>query len=134
MKKVFDDPAMQERFEKALALYETVRLVIAAKVDMSNPTEVINQLSAIQGVQASASQAKAMFTYLTDKFTARKLSMLDMESKGAMEKKAILNSEVGDVSFWNEVSELNLKQMSYQIEILRSALSYLKSEMQNLNN
>lgn len=134
MKKVFDDPAMQERFEKALALYETVRLVISAKVDMSNPQEVINQLSAIQSVQASASQAKAMFTYLTDKFTARKLSVLDMESKGAMEKKAILNSEVGDVSFWNEVSELNLKQMSYQIEILRSALSYLKSEMQNLNN
>ena len=134
MKKIFDDPAMQERFEKALALYETVRLVISAKVDMSNPQEVINQLSAIQSVQASASQAKAMFTYLTDKFTARKLSVLDMESKGAMEKKAILNSEVGDVSFWNEVSELNLKQMSYQIEILRSALSYLKSEMQNLNN
>jgi hypothetical protein len=134
MKKVFDDPAMQERFEKALALYETVRLVISAKVDMSNPQEVINQLSAIQGVQASASQAKAMFTYLTDKFTARKLSVLDMESKGAMEKKAILNSEVGDVSFWNEVSELNIKELHYQIEMLRSALSYCKSEMQNLNN
>lgn len=134
MKKVFDDPAMQKRFEKALALYETVRTVIATKVDMSNPQEVINQLSAIQGVQASASQAKAMFTYLTDKFTARKLSVLDMESKGAMEKKAILNSEVGDVSFWNEVSELNIKELHYQIEILRSALSYLKSEMQNLNN
>ena len=134
MKKVFDDPAMQERFEKALALYETVRLVISAKVYMSNPQEVINQLSAIQGIQASASQAKAMFTYLTDKFTARKLSVLDMESKGAMEKKAILNSEVGDVSFWNEVCELNIKELHYQIEILRSALSYLKSEMQNLNN
>jgi hypothetical protein len=134
MKKVFDDPAMQERFEKALALYETVRTVIATKVDMSNPTEVINQLSAIQGVQASASQAKAMFTYLTDKFTARKLSMLDMESKGAMEKKAILNSEVGDVSFWNEVCELNIKELHYQVEMLRSALSYCKSEMQNLNN
>jgi hypothetical protein len=134
MKKVFDDPAMQERFEKALALYETVRLVISAKVDMSNPQEVINQLSAIQSVQASASQAKAMFTYLTDKFTARKLSVLDMESKGAMEKKAILNSEVGDVSFWNEVCELNIKELHYQVEMLRTALSYLKSEMQNLNN
>jgi hypothetical protein len=134
MKKVFDDPAMQERFEKALALYETVRLVISAKVDMSNPQEVINQLSAIQGVQASASQAKAMFTYLTDKFTARKLSVLDMESKGAMEKKAILNSEVGDVSIWNELCELNIKELHYQIEMLRSALSYCKSEMQNLNN
>ena len=134
MKKVFDDPAMQERFEKALALYETVRLVISAKVYMSNPQEVINQLSAIQGIQASASQAKAMFTYLTDKFTARKLSVLDMESKGAMEKKAILNSEVGDVSFWNEVCELNIKELHYQVEMLRSALSYCKSEMQNLNN
>jgi hypothetical protein len=134
MKKVFDDPAMQERFEKALAMYETVRLVISTKVDMSNPQEVINQLSAIQGIQSTASQAKAMFTYLTDKFTARKLSILDMESKGAMEKKAILNSEVGDVSFWNEVCELNIKELHYQVEILRSALSYCKSEMQNLNN
>ena len=134
MKKVFDDPAMQERFEKALAMYETVRLVISTKVDMSNPQEVINQLSAIQGIQSTASQAKAMFTYLTDKFTARKLSILDMESKGAMEKKAILNSEVGDVSFWNEVCELNIKELHYQVEILRSALSYAKSEMQNLNN
>lgn len=134
MKKVFDDPAMQERFEKALAMYETVRLVISTKVDMSNPQEVINQLSAIQGIQSTASQAKAMFTYLTDKFTARKLSILDMESKGAMEKKAILNSEVGDVSFWNEVCELNIKELHYQVEMLRSALSYCKSEMQNLNN
>ena len=134
MKKVFDDPAMQERFEKALAMYETVRLVISTKVDMSNPQEVINQLSAIQAVQSTASQAKAMFTYLTDKYTARKLSILDMESKGAMEKKAILNSEVGDVSFWNEVCELNIKELHYQVEILRSALSYSKSEMQNLNN
>jgi len=134
MKKVFDDPAMQERFERALAMYETVRLVISTKVDMSNPQEVINQLSAIQAVQSTASQAKAMFTYLTDKFTARKLSILDMESKGAMEKKAILNSEVGDVSFWNEVCELNIKELHYQVEMLRSALSYSKSEMQNLNN
>ena len=134
MKKVFDDPAMQERFEKALTMYETVRLVISTKVDMSNPQEVINQLSAIQGIQSTASQAKAMFTYLTDKFTARKLSILDMESKGAMEKKAILNSEVGDVSFWNEVCELNIKELHYQVEMLRSALSYCKSEMQNLNN
>lgn len=134
MKKLFDDPAMQERFEKALAMYETVRLVISTKVDMSNPQEVINQLSAIQAVQSTASQAKAMFTYLTDKYTARKLSVLDMESKGAMEKKAILNSEVGDVSFWNEVCELNIKELHYQVEMLRSALSYSKSEMQNLNN
>lgn len=134
MKKLFDDPAMQERFERALAMYETVRLVISTKVDMSNPQEVINQLSAIQAVQSTASQAKAMFTYLTDKYTARKLSVLDMESKGAMEKKAILNSEVGDVSFWNEVCELNIKELHYQIEMLRSALSYSKSEMQNLNN
>ena len=133
MKKVFDDPAMQERFEKALAMYETVRLVISTKVDMSNPQEVINQLSAIQAVQSTASQAKAMFTYLTDKYTARKLSILDMESKGAMEKKAILNSEVGDVSFWNEVCELNIKEMHYQVEILRSALSYCKAEITNLN-
>lgn len=133
MKKVFEDPGLQERFEKALVLYEGFRVILTNKVDMANPMEVINQLSAIQSVQASASQAKAMLTYLTDKYTARKLAVLDMENKGAMERKAILNSEVGDVSFWNEVCELNIKEMHYQIEILRSALSYCKAEITNLN-
>jgi hypothetical protein len=55
-----------------------------------------------------------------------------MEQKGALERKAILNSEVGDVSFWDNVSELLIKEMHYQVDILRSALSYSKSEMNNL--
>lgn len=75
-----------------------------------------------------------MFTYLTDKFTARKLSILDMESKGAMEKKAILNSEVGDVSFGTKSLSWISKTDVIPNRNFRSALSYLKSEMQNLNN
>jgi hypothetical protein len=129
MKKVFDDSNLQERFEKALSMHESVRKVLSNPVDMSNPTEVVSQLSAIQSIQSTAAQSKAMFTYLLDKYTARKLAVLDMETKGAMEKKAILNSEVGDVSFWDSVSELLIKEMHYQVDMLRSALSYAKSEM-----
>jgi hypothetical protein len=132
MKKIFDDAALQERFEKALAMHEQCRAVIANAVDMGNPSAVINQLSAIQSIQATAAQSKAMLTYLLEKFTARKLCVLDMEQKGALERKAILNSEVGDVSFWDNVSELLIKEMHYQVDILRSALSYSKSEMNNL--
>jgi hypothetical protein len=129
MKKVFDDSNLQERFEKALAMHESVRKVLSNQVDMSNPTEVVSQLSAIQSIQYTAAQSKSMFTYLLDKYTARKLSVLDMETKGAMEKKAILSSEVGDVSFWDNVSEYTIKEMHYQVDMLRSALSYAKSEM-----
>jgi hypothetical protein len=132
MKKIFDDAALQERFEKALAMHEQCRSVIANAVDMGNPSAVVNQLSAIQSIQATAAQSKAMLTYLLEKFTARKLCVLDMEQKGALERKAILNSEVGDVSFWDNVSELLIKEMHYQCDLLRSALSYSKSEMNNL--
>jgi len=133
MKKIFEEDALQERFEKALAMHESVRKVIANKVDMSNPMAVLNQLADIQSVQALAAQSKSMLTYLTEKFTLRKLTKLNMENMGAMEKKSVLSSEIGDVSFWDNVSELLIKEMHYQIDILRSALSYCKQEMNNLN-
>ena len=48
------------------------------------------------------------------------------------QKKAQLSAEIGDLSFWDNVCELLIKEMHYQIDILRSALSYHKSEMNNL--
>jgi hypothetical protein len=131
MKVLFSEPELQKAFEETLKQYESFREVIARKIDITNPTETLSKLSDIQNVQSMAATCKAKLGFLLEKYTVKKLRLID-ENKGAMEKKAQLSAEVGDLSFWDNVCELLIKEMHYQIDILRSALSYHKSEMNNL--
>lgn len=132
MKTLFKETELQKRFEDTLKSYETFRAVIAQKCDINDPIQVLNKLGDIQNIQYVAADCKAKFSFLLERYTVTKLPIIDESNKGAMEKKAILSAEVGDVSFWNDVCELLIKEMHYQIDILRSALSYHKSEMNNL--
>jgi hypothetical protein len=133
MKQVFQEEELQKRFDRAKEMHEEVRKAVAIQTDLSNPQSVLGALQAIVNVQSTAATSKAMFTYLLDKHTGKKVTALKDETLNAHEKKAILSSEIGDVLFYDNLSELLLKQMYYRMEALRSALSYLKSEMNNLN-
>lgn len=132
MKVLFSEPELQKAFEETLKQYESFREVIARKIDITNPLETLSKLSDIQNVQSMAADCKAKLGFLLEKYTVKKLRLID-ESKGAMEKKAQLSAEVGDLYFWDNVCELLIKEMHYQIDILRSALSYTKQELNNLN-
>lgn len=133
MREIFKDDVLNRKFEAAVSNYDAVRKVIANKIDMDNPVAVLKQMESIQSVQALAAHTKASFTYLCNKYALQKLPLLDQESgKNANEKKYILNAEMGDVLFYDEVMELLIKEMHYQVEILRSSLSYLKSEIEKL--
>lgn len=131
MKVLFKEPELQKAFEDTLKQYEIFRGIISRPVDITNPADTLSKLGDIQNVQSVAANCKAKFSYLLDKYTVKKLSVID-DNKGAMEKKAQLSAEIGDLSFWDNVCELLIKEMHYQIDILRSALSYHKSEMNNL--
>ena len=133
MRELFKDEVLNKKFEATISNYEAVRKVIAAKISMDNPIEVLKQMENIQSIQALAVHTKASLTYLCNKYALQKLPLLDQESgKNANEKKYILNAEMGDVLFYDEVMELLIKEMHYQVELLRSALSYLKTEIEKL--
>ena len=133
MRELFKDEVLNKKFEATISNYEAVRRVIAAKISMDNPIEVLKQMENIQSIQALAAHTKASLTYLCNKYALQKLPLLDQESgKNANEKKYILNAEMGDVLFYDEVMELLIKEMHYQVEILRSILSYLKTEIEKL--
>jgi hypothetical protein len=51
------------------------------------------------------------------------------EEGSANERKVMLAFAIGDCSFYNSVMELLIKEAHYKIEILRSSLSYCKSEL-----
>jgi hypothetical protein len=133
MRELFKDEVLNKKFEVTISNYEAVRKVIAAKISMDNPIEVLKQMENIQSIQGLAAHTKASLTYLCNKYALQKLPLLDQESgKNANEKKYILNAEMGDVLFYDEVMELLIKEMHYQVELLRSALSYLKTEIEKL--
>lgn len=133
MKIVFQETELQQRFEKAIEMVEEFRKAVAFKSDMTNPMSVLEALQLIINVQSTGATAKAMLTYLTEKHTARKVSSLKDETLNANEKRAILNAEIGDVSFYDNLCEGLLKEAHYRLDVLRSALSYLKAEVNNLN-
>ena len=133
MRELFKDEVLNKKFEATISNYEAVRKVIAAKISMDNPIQVLKQMENIQSIQGLAAHTKASLTYLCNKYALQKLPLLDQESgKNANEKKYILNAEMGDVLFYDEVMELLIKEMHYQVELLRSALSYLKTEIEKL--
>lgn len=132
MKEVFKDAALQKAFESTLELYEQFRVVIAKQVDCSNPAEIVAHMTELTGVMAIGATCKAKFQFLTEKLSFQKAMNLNNADMGATEKKIVIAYEIGDCSFYNVVCELLIKEAHYKIEILRSALSLAKQEMNML--
>lgn len=131
---IFEDSELQGRFDKAVKMYDQFRNVVAKKIDFNNPMDVVNQLSALNSVAYIGAECEAMFEFLNDRHAMKKLSVLDMESKGAAEKRIILSAEIGSTTFYLTLTRLMVKESHYSSDRLRTALSYLKSELQNINN
>jgi hypothetical protein len=130
--KIFEDKELQDRFEKTKELYEQYRSVVTKKVDFTNPNDILHQLGELSNVAHLGAECEAMFEFLNDKHAMKKLAVLDMETRGAAEKKIILNNEIGSTNFWLTITRLLVKEAHYNSDRLRSALSYLKQEMSSL--
>lgn len=130
--RTFDDESLEKRFTAAKEMHVAVQKVIASKVDFTNPMAVLHQLGQINNVSATAAECEAMMEFLNDKLAMKKLSVLDMETRGAAEKRIILNNEIGSTNFYLTLIRLLIKEMHYSSDRLRTALSYLKQEMVQL--
>ena len=130
--RTFDDDSLEKRFSAAKEMHSVVQKVVAKKVDFTNPMAVLNQLGEINNVSATAAECEAMMEFLNDKLAMKKLAVLDMETRGAAEKKIILNNEIGSTNFYLTLIRLLIKEMHYSSDRLRTALSYLKQEMVQL--
>jgi hypothetical protein len=132
MKEVFTDASLQRAFEQTVEQYEKFRSVVAKQVDCSNPSEIVSQMTELTGVMAIGATCKAKFQFLTEKLSFTKSMDLNNSNMGATEKKIVIAYEIGDCSFYNNLAELVIKEAHYKIEILRSALSLAKQEMNML--
>jgi len=130
--RTFDDDALEKKFEDAKAMYNEYQKVISTKVDMTDAAQVLAQLSALNNVAHLGAKCEAMMEFLNDRLAMKKLSVLDMDARGAAEKKIILNNEIGSTNFYLTLIRLLVKEGHYMSDRLRTAISYLKQEMQTL--
>jgi hypothetical protein len=129
MKQVFSEKGLQDAFEKSVQMHEDFRKVVSKRVDCANPSEVVQHMSELTEVMVKGITAKAQFQFLTEKLSFQKAMNLNNEDMGVTEKKIIIAYEIGDCSFYNTLSELLIKEAHYKMDMLRSALSFSKSEM-----
>lgn len=128
MKKIFQEEAYQRKFEETKQMIEDFRKVIATGTDLSDPSLVVNKLNMIHDSLHVAAQCKAQITFLLEKHIVKKMSITDQMDRNATEKKHMLSAEIGDVSFYDTFIDALIREAHYQIDILRSALSFIKAE------
>ena len=101
---------------------------MAIETDLSDVSLVVGKLNMLHDNLHVAAQSKAQISFLLEKYIVKKLSVTDAMDRSATEKKHILSSEIGDVSFYDTFIDVLIREAHYQIDILRSALSFIKSE------
>ena len=128
MKKTFQEEALQLKFEEVKSTIESFRKAVAVETNLSDANLVVTKLNILHDSLHLAATAKAQITFLLEKHIVKKLSITDQMDRSATEKKHILSSEVGDVAFYDTFIDALTKEAHYQIDILRTALSFIKAE------
>lgn len=126
----FNEGSHEEKlFQECKKIYTDIQSIVSRKIDCSNPQEIVSNLSDITSVMGTAAYCKAQLEYLTDRLSVKAMMNIKDFEGSANERKVMLSFAVGDCSFYNNVLELLIKEMHYKIEILRTSLSYCKSEL-----
>lgn len=131
-KKVEFNAGSQEEslFNDCKRNYASIQAVASAPIDCTNPQAILLHMSEIASILGTAAYTKALLETLTDKLSMKAMMNIKDVEGSANERKVMLSFSIGDCSFYNNVVELIIKELHYKIDILRSALSYSKSEIQ----
>ena len=126
----FNEGSFEEnQFNRCKDMYAKFQESVSKQIDCSDPNAIVEHMTEITAMLGMGAVCKATLEYLTDKLSVKALMNLKDEEGSANERKVMLAFAVGDCSFYNNVMELLIKEAHYKTEILRSALSYCKSEL-----
>jgi hypothetical protein len=130
----FENEAFNKKLNECMAEYEEYRQMMLQDVDYSNPNALIDRLKVINGYNAGAARLRASFEFLLDKATAIEMRKIDHDSMPAKKFDAMVRDAVGLISIFPKALEMMVKESHYQIESIRTSLSYIKTELQNINH
>lgn len=129
----FENEAYNKKLQECIKEYEEYRLMSLEQVDFSDPHAIIKRLEKITAYNSSVGRLKASFDFLVNKAIATQMCKIDHDSMPAKKFDALVRDSVGLVTIFPNSLEIMIKESHYQIESLRSTLSYLKTEAQHIN-
>jgi hypothetical protein len=129
----FENETYNKKLQECMTEYEEYRQMMLQEVDYSNPHSLIERLKVLNGYNAWASRLKASLDFLVDRAVAIEMRKVDHDAMPAKKFDALVRDAVGLISIFPKALEGMIKESHYQIESIRSTLSYLKTEVQNLN-
>jgi len=100
-------------------------------IDKDNPDELTGKLMELCSLQASATYCYALAEQLYNQKIADLVVKQEYTKLTATDKKMLFAGLAKEEIFNLTISERHIKNLSYSIEALRSALSWKKSELEN---
>lgn len=129
----FEKEIYNTKLQECINEYEEYRKMMLEEVDYSNPHSLIERLKVLNAYNAGAARIRSSLEFLLEKATAIEMRKIDHDSMPAKKFDAMVRDAVGLVSLFPKSLEMMVKESHYQIESIRSVLSYLKTEAQTLN-
>lgn len=129
----FEQEAYNKKLQECMSEYEEYRQMMLKDVDYSNPHALIERLNVLNTYNAGMGRLKASLDFLLDKATAIEMRKIDHDAMPAKKFDAMVRDSVGLISIFPKALEAMIKESHYQIDSIRSVLSYWKTEAQNLN-
>lgn len=130
----FENEAYNNKLQECAKEYEEYRQMMLQEVDYSNPYALIERLKVLNGYNAWASRLKASLDFLVDRAVAIEMRKVDHDAMPAKKFDALVRDAVGLVTIFPKALEGMIKESHYQIDSIRSVLSYIKAEAQNINH
>ena len=130
----FENEAYNKKLQEGMKEYEEYRQMMVQEVDYTNPQALIDRLKELNSYNAWASRLKASLDFLTDRAVAIEMRKVDHDAMPAKKFDALVRDAVGLVTIFPKSLEGMIKESHYQIESIRSVLSYLKTEAQYINH
>ena len=128
----FEQEAYNKKLQECMSEYEEYRQMMLQEVDYSNPHTLIERLKILNTYNAGMGRLKASLDFLLDKATAIEMRKIDHDAMPAKKFDAMVRDAVGLISIFPKALEAMIKESHYQIDSIRSVLSYWKTEAQNL--
>ncbi len=130
----FENETYNKKLAECFSEYEEYRQMRLEKTDFHIPTDIISRLQKIVSYNASVGRLKASFDFLVDKATTIEMRKIDHDAMPAKKFEALVRDSVGLIVIFPKALEQMIKESHYEIECLRSVLSYLKTEAQHINH
>ncbi|KIO75256.1 hypothetical protein TH53_21845 [Pedobacter lusitanus] len=120
--------------ESLKALTDQIRKALDESIDNTNPDEVIGKMNELASLQGTASHTMALAEMVYNQKLMELVQAAEYSKLSATDKRFVIMGKAKNEIYYVTNSERLAKSLVHRQDVLRSTLSFIKSEMENLHN